>query len=316
MKPHTRRLGRVLVLVGILAVSGGCVRLNVGTELPPLNLSYCHPVPFPPPDQMGPSAAVPQWCRNHVHIFIIHGMDPLDFANLEGLTEWCQNLGYPKTCLGQLYHLWQFKSDLRKVHEQDRDARFVLMGFSFGANMVRELANAVKDEGITIDLLVYFGGNTLENTPPNQPDHVLHIVNILATGWIWNGCKMDRADNIDYDDCWHFGSPTHPKTRALLARELAVVAARVPVPPSLRTLPAGDELPPPRPVPPEELPRPRLKTLPPEDGREAKEDGDDWNFLEPNQGPPPPGPVEEYKHNRPSPVCKPDPKQSQAKKNS
>jgi hypothetical protein len=313
MTPQTRRLMRALVLVGMLAGTGGCVRITYPMEFPPINLSYCHPVDFPHPEQMAPSAAVPQWSRNHVHIFIVHGMDPLDFANLEGLNDYCQNLGYIKTHYGQLYHLWQFQSDLRKVHQEDRDARFVLIGFSFGANMVRELANAVKDDGIKIDLLVYLGGNTLKNTPPNQPDHVLHIVNILATGWIWNGAKMDRADNIDCDDVWHFGSPTHPKTLAVLARELAVVAARVPLPPALRTLPEGDELPPPRPLAPEELPRPRPARPPAADKQQAK-DEDDWNFLEPNEGPPPPGRVEDYKHNHPSPTMRRDPRLSQTQK--
>jgi hypothetical protein len=308
MTPQGRRLGRALVLAGMLLGAGGCVRITYPLEFPPINLSYCHPVPYPRPDQLAPSAAVPQWCRNHVHIFLIHGMDPLDFANLDGLTEYCHNLGYIKTHYGQLYHLWKFKTDLRKVHEDDRDARFVLIGFSFGANMVRQLANAVKDEGIVIDLLVYLGGNTLENTPRDQPEHVIHIVNILATGWIW-----------------HFGSPTHPKTLNLLSRELAVVASRVPVPPSLQALPAGDELPPPRPLspdelppprtlPPEELPRPRPALPPAENKEQAKGDGDDWDFLEPKEGPPPPGPVQEYKHNRPAPVWKPDPRLSQKQK--
>src|SRR5439155_11479436 len=116
-----------------------------------------------------------------VHVFLIHGMDPLDFANLSGVRDYIQSLGFIKTHYGQLYHLWEFKKELRRVHEEDPEARFVLIGFSFGANMVRELANAVKQDGIVIDLLVYLGGNTLENTPPNRPDHVLHIVNILAS---------------------------------------------------------------------------------------------------------------------------------------
>ncbi len=247
MTPLRWRLGRALWLAGMLAAASGC-------------LSLCHPVDFPSPERAAPSAAVPQCARNHVHIFLIHGLDPLDFANLEGVTAYCQQLGYIKTHYGQLYHLWKFKKDLRKVHEEDRDARFVLIGFSFGANMVRELANAVKDDGIVIDLLVYLGGNTLENTPPNQPDHVIHIVNILATGCIWNGCTMDRADNRHYDNVWHFGSPTHPQTLDLLGRELAVVASRVPVRlPTAPPLTPEDELPRPRPLAPqgEELPAPR-----------------------------------------------------------
>jgi hypothetical protein len=212
--------------------------------------------------------SIPAPSRNHVHIFLIHGMDPLDLANMAGLTEYVQQLGYIKTHYGQLYHLWEFKKELRQVHECDPEARFVLIGFSFGANMVRELANAVKDEGVVIDLLVYLGGNTLENTPPNQPDHVIHIVNILAAGCIWNGAQMDRADNHHFTDVWHFGSPTHRKTRELLAYELAVVASRVPFIEFVSPPPPEFEVAPrPRPVTPEEVQK-MSSGLPAE-----------WNFL-------------------------------------
>ncbi len=233
----TRRLAGFLLAAVCLGTGPGC-------------LSFVHSLDVPPREQLLQGEMVPAPCRNRVHVFLIHGMDPLDLANLNGLTEYIQALGYIKTHYGQLYHLWEFKNELRRVHKEDPEARFVLIGFSFGANMVRQLANAVKDEGIVIDLLVYLGGNTLENTPPNQPDHVVHIVNILAAGCIWNGAQMDRADNLHFTNVWHFGSPTHPGTRKVLARELAVVARRVPV---------EKVLPPPPPPSPglEEAPRPR-----------------------------------------------------------
>jgi hypothetical protein len=249
-----RRFGALLLAALCLGSASGC-------------LSFVHSLDFPSHEQLVPAEMIPCASRNHVHIFLIHGMDPLDLANLNGLTEYIQQLGYIKTHYGQMYHLWEFKKELRKVHEEDPEARFVLIGFSFGANMVKHLANAVKDEPITIDLLVYLGGNTLENNQATQPDHVIHIVNILATGCIWNGCTMDRADNLHYTNVWHFGSPTHPQTLELLSRELAVVAARVPY----------VERPP---VPPqyEEAPRPR--PLRAEQVRKMPEVPPDWNFLD------------------------------------
>jgi hypothetical protein len=251
----SRRLGAVALAALCLGTGQGC-------------LSFVHSLDAPPPEQLVPASMLPAPCRNHVHIFLIHGMDPLDLANLNGLTEYIQALGYLKTHYGQLYHLWEFKKELRRVHKEDPKARFVLIGFSFGANMVRELANSVKDEGVIIDLLVYLGGNTLENTPPNQPDHVLHIVNILATGCIWNGAQMDRADNLHYDNVWHFGSPTHRKTREMLARELAVVASHVPY--------VEKPLPP---LPPEFEEAPRPRRLRNDTVRKTPELPPDWTFL-------------------------------------
>jgi hypothetical protein len=275
-----RRLGGLALLAGSLAGGGaGC-------------LSFCHPVPPPSPEQAGPSACLADQARNHVHIFLIHGLDPFDFANLEGVRDYCQSLGYIKTHYGQLYHLWKFKDAVRQVHQEDPEARFVLIGFSFGANMVRELANAVKDDGVTIDLLVYLGGNTLENTPPNRPEHCLHIVNILATGCIWNGCALDGADNIHYTNVWHFGSPTHPGTLEVLSQQLAAVAARVPVVLPAVPPPLEDEL---------HRPQPLRQTMPPAEAQGR----DEWDFLKPGPEPELPMPRRENKFNRPSPVYKP-----------
>jgi hypothetical protein len=182
---------------------------------------------------------------------------------------------------------------VRQIAKEDRDARFVLVGFSFGANMVRNLANAVKEDGAQIDLIVYCGGNTLENNATDRPPHVTHVVNILATGCIWNGTAFDDADNIHYDNVWHFGSPSHPGTLEVLSRELAVVAARVPV--VVPYVPPPDD----------DLPRPRPLAEPMPQAS-ASEERDEWDFLKPGPDPVPP-PPRENKFNHPSSVYRPDP---------
>lgn len=252
----SRRFGSLCLAMLVLTMGQGC-------------LSFVHSLDAPPKEQLTQGENIPAPCRGRVHVFLIHGMDPLDLANLNGLTEYIQQLGYLKTHYGQLYHLWEFKKEIRRIHQADPQARFVLIGFSFGANMVRELANAVKEDGIGIDLLIYLGGNTLENTPENQPEHVVRIVNILAAGCIWNGAQLDRAENLHFTNVWHFGSPTHPRTRALLARELAAVAARIPFAEKVTPLPpeVEEEIPLPRRVTPEQMQQ-RTSQMPSE-----------WNFL-------------------------------------
>jgi hypothetical protein len=192
-------------------------------------LSCLHPIEQPVNDHVACCKSVSSCCRNHVYIFFIHGLDPLDYANLSGVRDYVQSLGFIKTYYGQLYHTHYFEKELRRIHCEDPDARFVLVGFSFGANMVRDVAQSVKRDGIFIDSLVYLGGNTLENRPKDRPENVGHLVNILATGCIWNGDHLDDATNLNYDDVWHFGSPSHLQTLRILAEELAAVAGRVPL---------------------------------------------------------------------------------------
>jgi hypothetical protein len=309
-----RRLARiVLTALTIVAGGAGCVStpniinpLSGANPLPGVGyvpytysadmftswvgcMRFAHPIKPPPLEVMADCKASPDECRNHVHVFFIHGMDPFDFANLEGVRDYVQSLGFIKTHYGQLYHSWKFRDEVRHIHHQDPDARFVLIGFSFGANMVRNVANAVRDDGVVIDLLVYLGGNTLENIPSDRPDHCMQIVNILAAGCIWNGATMDGAQNYHFTNVWHFGSPTHHGTLEILARELALVAARVPI-----YLPAQEPAP-------EGAPRPRPLANPPALRPKERQD---WGFLEP--GPDPAVPMTpDNKFARPSPVYRP-----------
>jgi hypothetical protein len=246
-----RLLGRALLAAGLLSGSG-C-------------LSFVHPVDPPLHDLVGSCQELPQCCRDHVYVFLIHGMDPLDLANLAGLNKYFRQLGFHQTYYGQLYHTGYFKKEIRRVHQEDPEARFVLVGFSFGANCVRSVAQAVKTDGVHIDLLVYLGGNTLDNIPEDKPENAVQIVNILASGCIWNGAWMDEAINIHETDVWHFGSPTHPRTLEVLTEELFAVASTVPVvDPPVYKGPVLQGEPTPRPV-----------EAPTETRR------DEWDFLKP-----------------------------------
>lgn len=256
-------------------------------------LSFVHPLDGPPKEQIVLGEKIPAPCRNHVHIFLLHGLDPLDMANLYGLTEYIQQEGYLKTHYGQFYHLWEFKKEIRRLHKEEPKTRFVVIGFSLGSFMAQELVNAVKKDGVSIDLLVYVGGFILHNSPRSQPENVARIFNILSADDGLLGPRMDRADNIRYGDVWHFGLPTHPKTRAMLARELAVVAARVPyvekVPPLSPEL--EDDIPRPRRLSPEEL-RQMTSQVPSE-----------WSFLTSRSatGDPPPPPLAQPDEKRKTP---------------
>jgi hypothetical protein len=257
MKRHTRWLRRLVGMVGIplLVLQSGCLR------------SF-NPVHAPPPEHTACCAEVPQCARNHVYIFIVHGVDPLDCANLKGLRDYVQSLGFIKTYYGQLYHSSYFAKEIRRIHQEDPDARFVLAGFSFGANSVRDLAHAVEPDGVPIDLLVYLGGNTLKNVPEDRPANATRIINILATGCIWNGDTLDDAVNLNYPDVYHFGSPTHVQTLCLLATELTEVAARVPIV-EWQLPPLEEEAPTPRPLAP---------------ATTESQTEDEWDFLKPRTG--------------------------------
>jgi len=271
------QLGRWRRRLGVVSLAALCLASGQGC------LSFMHSLDLPPKEQVVLGEKIPAPSRNHVHVFLLHGLDPLEFANLNGLTEYIQQLGYIKTHYGQFFHMWEFKKEIIRIHKEEPQARFVVIGFSLGSFMACELVNAVKKDNIPIDLLVYLGGFILDNTPRTQPENVAHIANILTAGYVIKGPQMDRAENIRYNNVWHFGLPTHPRMRELLARELAVVAARIPY--VEKAQPLSPELE-------EEIPRPRRMT--PDQLKQLSSDlPSEWSFLNSRSanGEPPPPPL-------------------------
>jgi hypothetical protein len=228
-------------------------------------MSVFHPIRPPDWPEAAPTPCLPRGCNDHVYIFFVHGLDPLDYCNLSGLREYCHQLGYCQSYYGQVYHGPHFRKLIREIRSEDPDAHFVLIGFSAGANVVRSVANEMASEGTFIDLLVYLGGNTLHDMPENRPENVGKVVHILAMGYIWKGYPLTGAENIKYPGKWHFDSPTHPETLRRLAEELAHVSCKVPV-----YLPV-------EPDQPEQLPLPRPVTP----SRTASATPEEWDFLKP-----------------------------------
>lgn len=236
--------------LGLLTVGPGC-------------LGHLHPVSECDPNVAACCRELPPCCRSRVYVFFVQGVDPLGIGNLTGVHDYVRQLGFTKTYYGQVYHAGHFEKEIRRLHHEGPETRFVLVGFSAGANKVRTIAQNVKDDGVRIDLLVYLGGNTLRNVPHDRPDNAVKVVHVLAKGFDRIGTSFDDAENVHVPDAHHFGSPSHPYTLQMLARELAMLAATVPV--TEPSAPPGDEIAPaPNPL------APAAERLPAE-----------WDFLKP-----------------------------------
>ncbi len=227
---------------------------------------YLHPVHAPEPEVLTPCQSLPRCCKDHVHVFLINGLDPFNYGNLTGLRDYVQSLGFHQTYYGQLYHYWWFQNQIRRIHREDPEAHFVLVGFSVGVNMADALARSLKPEGVYFDVLVFLSGNhPVEPMPHQPPANAGRVVNILAAGLLQTRGERDWAENLRPAGSWHFDTPTHPDTLQAMVDVLAQVAGAVPEvitepPPA----PADFQAPTPRPV----LPRATARY-------------DEWDFLKP-----------------------------------
>ncbi|MCS7159241.1 MAG: hypothetical protein RMJ19_02110, partial [Gemmatales bacterium] len=150
-----------------------------------------------------------------------NGLDLLHYADMPGLAQHLRSLGYCRVYYSELLTANSLVEEIQQVARQDSQARFVLIGYSFGANWARNIAHTLADQGIAIDLLVYLNANTLRNTPYDRPENAQRVINILAWGVLLDGDHLDNAENIEITDAWHFNTPMHPHTLRILEQELA-----------------------------------------------------------------------------------------------
>jgi pimeloyl-ACP methyl ester carboxylesterase len=189
-------------------------------------------------EHAGLAARVPQSCRDRFHIFFVNGMDPLGAANFRGLCGYVQGQGYSHAYYGQMTQGNRVTQHIRDLRKQDPEAHLVLVGFSAGTYVVRDVALALKADGIPVDLLVYIGGDYLQNSADSRPANVRKIVNITGHGFLlsggdllFNGTTIDGAVNVRVP-CRHMLLPSRRETIDVLLRELtASCQAAFPSPP-------------------------------------------------------------------------------------
>jgi hypothetical protein len=183
--------------------------------------------PSPMPPVPAALAGAPKTIHDHVYIYVVNGLDPLYWGDLTGLRDHIGRLGFANVQLCQCYEILGIQSEMRKLHHDDPAARFVLVGFSLGANAVHEIASGVQSDGVTVDLLVFLSGNhPVMPLPRHRPANVLRVVNVLASGVMKYAGERDYAENLRVDGTRHFTLPTHPVAIEALDRGLAAVVQR------------------------------------------------------------------------------------------
>ena len=217
---------------------------------------------------------VPACCRSHVYVFLMDGLDPVQFCNFSGLHAYLTQLGYLSTYHGELYHCFWFNSEIRRIHKEDTDARIVIVGHGCGAKVARALARDLQDENIPVNLLVYVDGSLL-GSAADRPANVERVINIRVPGYLWSTTDRAEADNIDLQDADTFSAATHQQTLDLLGHELMTLAMTVPE--QSLTLP----------VPPPLTGAPMLRPV----QRSTTAVRDEWDFLKPTAQANPASPV-------------------------
>ncbi len=195
-----------------------------------LGLGFFHPLKACDPQVVKSCETAPSDGKEHVYTFVVNGVDPLQLANLNGMTGYVRRLGFSQTHYESLLGYRATRRQIRAIHQSDPDAKIVLVGYSFGTLVVRRLANDLQKENIVVDRLVYMGGDFIGNTERSRPSNAAKVVNIRGHGLVFfgydlffNGADLDNASNLRLDTR-HFLLPSREQTMETLASELASLA--------------------------------------------------------------------------------------------
>jgi hypothetical protein len=207
-------------------------------------LTWFHPLKAPEPSLKPMCDVLPLYQRDHVYLFLINGVDPYCFGNLDGLGDYVKSLGFANAYFGQMYHTRYFYHKIRAIKHYDHDARIAICGFSMGATFANILTHWLKEDGITVNLLFYLGGDLIFNDEDARPDNVLRIVNITGHGTLLVGgnlfvprLRLDGAENM-HIEARHMCLPSQAATLETLVHELMAVAS---APPCVESAPKDQE---------------------------------------------------------------------------
>jgi hypothetical protein len=199
-----------------------------GSGYTPIGLGFLHPLPSNEPIICQQCRSLPQEAKDHIYIFLVNGVDPLYSANLNGLCAYLHSLGFAHTEAVRMISAFTLRDRILDIRASDLKARFVLLGYSAGANCVRSLAQGFNGDNLTIDLMIYLGRVTPLDTEYSRLGNGCRIVNITG-GWIVTG-EIYGARN-EHVPVGHYALPSSARTIEILVEELVSLSGCTPAAP-------------------------------------------------------------------------------------
>lgn len=168
---------------------------------------------------------LPACQRDRVYVFLVSGNDPFGLGQLTGLRDRLNECGFAKVYCGRWLHGTAFEKEVRRIHSDDPDARFVVIGYSLGAAAADATAARLAADGVPLDGLVELAPVYLPLSPPVPVPAARRVV-LVPHGA--DPAIAPGAEAIHVPGVGHFSLPTHPTAVRTVLETLEAAAARVP----------------------------------------------------------------------------------------
>jgi hypothetical protein len=234
MTRRQQRIGALLLLAAASMAGPGCISLNPKPiAVTPECAAACEEVPCP--------------CRGKVYVFMMAGLDPLDFDRVWDVRTALIHSGFTKVYTGQFYHERFFAEEMRRISRQEPDAQLVVVGFSTGADFAASLVELVGRDGIPITLLASVDPYWWSSAPTRRPANVQQTMLVHGEPLLFGG-RGGAGMDVQIPETFPANITAHPLTVENLARTLASIAGGLPRPQLASSPPVIDATPTPRPV--------------------------------------------------------------------
>jgi hypothetical protein len=205
--------GLCVLALGTITTASGCI-------------GYICPLAPPPAELSEPCQALPACCRERVHIFMVNGLTILPHVcgSMNGVAGYVEQLGFCEPRVASHYWRWCFQNEIRKIHQEDPEARIVLVGYSIGGSVVYSMAETLEKDGIFIDLIVYLDAHSFIHDLNHRPGNVGKVVSINSSSlWLPGKCHVGE-DCHHVDTFWHLALPRKDETLQTLGQALSDLA--------------------------------------------------------------------------------------------
>jgi hypothetical protein len=196
----------VAAVVATLLAGSGCV--------------CCHHQACKVARDVAPDCPLPAADRQRVYLFMVNGLTPNTPIGLDGLRDQVNRQGFAKVACGELFHVPWMAAEIRRIHDEDPAARFVLLGYDVGGPAAARLAADARARGVPVDAVVLIDpiGNV---DPTGGPQRVVLLSSSDPPP------AVTHTESVTLPGVGHFKLPTHPKSVAAVTQTLTDAAGRI-----------------------------------------------------------------------------------------
>lgn len=171
----------------------------------------------------GTACDLPACQRNQVHVFAMSSLNPVSMMALDGLAQELNQQGFAKVATGQTIHVGWMAREMRRIHEDEPEAVFVVVGFESAGPVAVRLAEKMAGEGLAIGGLVVIDSEGTTAAP-------LTAIRTLAIGKTEGITTSDTVETVAVSDAASYGLATDSRTTSAMGKLLTDLASAVPVP--------------------------------------------------------------------------------------